>query len=371
MAVTSQSEAKSQNTNAKGLTFTKAIKYLLYLHLFFGINVSRSVKWQTMIDNLFAIHLLMSVMYIAFASVKADFGSDDNEIVFLSVAYIILGMSNLLMKLSHRRQCHNKTKLIKEIERVLKRFNGKEAVQMEMLEKWSPRLVVVPMLIVAVHLIYTTEKIVLGDNHVDFGTKTFQDLSEKYYIDYIYNYTMAPFNFAYELLITLMLIPVISTLKFVVDQLISLEPTYANVVKFVQIHRDICRLYRLTNTAFSTNVLFGVTSLLIFTLAFARTVTVNWQAISWATVTGVIVFLTVLFAHIIFISIVNETLRQSNCHLLQMGSYLSRKRTRNLVSDKLDLYVTEVNLDFPYLTVGNWIKAEKHLVVVVCIIAIK
>ncbi|GAB6026202.1 hypothetical protein CHUAL_012412 [Chamberlinius hualienensis] len=298
MAVTSQSVVKSQNSDSNGLTFTKANKYLLCLHILFGINISHFVKWQLVSDILFAIHLLMSVMYIAFAYAKAEFDSDDNQIVFLSVAYTTMGILNLLMKLSHRRQCRNKTKLIKEIEEMLKRFNGKEAVQLKMLERWSWRLFLIPIIVVAVHLIFTTEKIIFGDNHLDFGTKKFQDLSEKYNIDYIYNYTMAPFNYAYELLFTLMMLP---------------------------IHRDVRRLYRLTNTAFSTNVLLGLSTILLFTLSFARTVTVNWQAISWATVIGLIVFLTVLYAHIIFISTVNEKLRQSNSHLLRMSYHMGRR----------------------------------------------
>ncbi|GAB6026197.1 hypothetical protein CHUAL_012408 [Chamberlinius hualienensis] len=245
-------------------------------------------------------------MYIAFAYVKADFDSYDNQIVVLSISYICVAILNLLTKLSHRRQCCNKIKLIKDLDEVLKRFDGKEAVQLEKLEKMSLKLFLLPILSATIQLIYTTEMFAFGNNHVDFGSKKFQDLCDKYNIEHIYFLGMAPFNHAYELVMNLTMIPVISSFKFAVDQLLSLQPTYANAVKFVQIHRNIRQLYRLANATFSTNILLGMTSLLIFILAFARTVTVNFKAISWATVIQLIALPTVLFYNIIFISSVNE-----------------------------------------------------------------
>ncbi|GAB6026199.1 hypothetical protein CHUAL_012410 [Chamberlinius hualienensis] len=370
MVANSQSGAKIPNSNSESLTFTKAIKHLLYLHNLFGINISNSVKWQLVYDILFAIHLLMSVMYIAFACVKADFDSDDNQIVVLSAGSICVGILNLLTKLSHRRQCRNTIKLIKDIDEVLKRFDGKEAVQLEKIEKMSWKLFLFPILSITIHLIYAFETFSFGHNHVDFGSNMFQDLSKRYKINHIYNLTVAPFNVAYEYIITLMMIPVFSSLKFSVDQLISLQPTYKTAVKFIKTHRDIRRLYHLANAAFSTNILLGMTSMLIFILAFARTVTVNFQAISWATVIKLIVLSATLYSHLIFISSVNEKLRQSNGHLLQLSYHLGRKKTINLVSDKLDLYVSGVNLNFPFITAGNWIKADRRVVVIVCIIAV-
>ncbi|GAB6026198.1 hypothetical protein CHUAL_012409 [Chamberlinius hualienensis] len=363
-----QSAAKSQNYDPKSLTFTKAMKHLLYLHYFFGVNVSNFVKWQTVFDFLFAIHLMMSVMYLALAYAKEDCSSDDIQIVFMSVGFMFVAVCNLLGKLSHRQQCHNKTKLLKEIEQMLKRFNGKETAQLEKLEQMSLKLFLIPTFIVVFHYIYHVEKYILGDYHVDYGTEKFQYLSEKYHIDYIYNLAVAPFNLICDLMVTLFMIPVFSSLKFALDQLISLQPTYRNARKLIKIHRNIRQLYRLTNATFSTNLLLGCLTLLMYILTFARTVTVNWQVISWATVLGLLTLLAVLFAHVIIVSRVNEKLRQSNCHLQRMSYHLSNYNTHNLITAKLDLYVTEVNLDFPYITFGNWINVDSHLVVSVCII---
>ncbi|GAB6026196.1 hypothetical protein CHUAL_012407 [Chamberlinius hualienensis] len=363
-----QSAAKSQNNIPKSLTFTKAIKYLLYLHNCFGINVSNNEKWQTVFDILFAIHLLLSMMYLAFAFVKEDCGSENIQIVFMSVGFMFVAVCNLLVKLSHRQQCHNKTKLLKEIEQMLKRFNGKEVVQLEKLEKMSLKLFLIPTFILLLHYIYHVEKYIFGNYHFDFETKKFQDLSEIYHIDYIYNLAVAPFNLIYDVVVTLFMIPVLSSLKFAIDQLISFQPTNTNAMKFIQIHRDIRQLYRLTNATFSTNFQLGFLTLLMNIFSFARTVIVNWQVISWATVLGLLIFFSVLFAHLIILSSANEKLRQSNYHLQRMGYDLSNYNTHNLIAAKLDLYVTEVNLDFPYITLGNWINVDSHLVVSVCII---
>ncbi|GAB6026142.1 hypothetical protein CHUAL_012339 [Chamberlinius hualienensis] len=160
-----------------------------------------------------------------------------------------------------------------------------------------------------------------------------------------------------------MIISVCSTLKFAVDRLTELKPTYTNLVKCIKLHRDICRLYRLANSAFCGITFWSAVTLTTTVITSSRLITVDVKAFSWANLVTFFILLAVLFANIVYVSKVNDKLKLSNLHIMRMSYHLSRKPTHRHVADKLDLYVTGVNLDLPYITVWNCKKLGSHLIV--------
>ncbi|GAB6024645.1 hypothetical protein CHUAL_009785 [Chamberlinius hualienensis] len=350
-------------------TFSDAFSALVLNSRLLGFEFKSKPKFW--LNLMFAFQIIMSLFSILYAYFKAELITDDIQKISYSFCNLDTTIISLVTKISFRRYQLSIAEIIEEIDVLFLKFQGAERQFLKKLQVVMPIIVLSPLSAIVLQMLYSLEKIFAADRQIKTGDETFNRISKYLDLDVLYDVFISPWNAITLMALLSVMLTLFTTVAFIFKLLAKFDANSNNLADYIRMHRDACRILRLSERVFQGPFLQWMVLLTGQVILVSRIVALPGKDISWSTFYSACFILGLLMVQILLANAVNQKMKQSLRRLQKLQLQLYRVRTlsaakTNAIMAITDLYLTNIFINPPQLTVAAFIPIRPKLFIAIC-----